>query len=88
MDKSENCADCGKKFGFTERIFRKTNGFWICEDCVTTQLQEKDSYKLRYELAGANEEIARLREENEKLKTEIEEIKKLEKLKNGEPLHR
>ena len=82
MDNIENCADCGKKFGFTERIFSKTNGLWICENCATTQLQENDAYKLRYELAGANEEIARLREENKKLKTEIEEIKKLKEIKN------
>lgn len=75
MDNIENCADCGKKFGFTERIFSNAKGLWICEDCATTQLQENDSYKLRYELAAADEEIARLREENEKLKTEIEEIK-------------
>lgn len=46
------------------------------------QLEESDSYKLRIELAGADEEIARLREENEKLKTEIEEIKKLKEIKN------
>ena len=43
MDKLENCADCGKKFGFTERIFSKTNGLWICEDCAITQMQESDN---------------------------------------------
>lgn len=42
------------------------------------KFNEDNAYKLRYELAGADEEIARLREENKKLKTEIEEIKKLE----------
>lgn len=43
MSNMENCADCGKRFGFTERIFSKTNGLWICEDCNIKQIQENDN---------------------------------------------
>jgi hypothetical protein len=43
MSNIDNCADCGKRFGFTESIFRKTNGLWICEDCNIKQIQENDN---------------------------------------------
>lgn len=43
MNNIDNCADCGKGFGFTERLFSKTNGLWICEDCAIKQIQENDN---------------------------------------------
>lgn len=62
MDNIENCADCGKRFGFTERIFSNTNGLWICEDCNIKQIQENDNKDKI--IADLEEKLA----ESEKLK--------------------
>ena len=55
----------------------------MCKRLFKALKIKMDNYHLRYELAGANEEIARLREENKKLKSQIEEFKKVDELKNG-----
>lgn len=47
----------------------------LIEDSIDVhEIEEKNIYKLRYELAGANEEIARLREENEELKKGVYKV--------------
>ena len=43
MNNIENCADCHKKFSFTERLYSNSNGLWICEDCAIKQIQENDN---------------------------------------------
>ena len=67
MDNIGNCADCGKRFGFAERIFSKTNGLWICEDCNIKQIQENDNKDqkiadLETKLAESNENVKLLAE--------------------------
>lgn len=49
----------------------------MCKRLFKALKIKMDNFKLRYELAGADEEIARLRKENNKLKEQVEkQIKK------------
>ena len=45
----------------------------MCKRLFKALKIKMNNYKLRYELAGADEEISRLREENNKLKKQIED---------------
>lgn len=53
----------------------------MCKRLFKSLKIKMDNFKLRYELAGADEEIARIRQENEKLKNKITELE--ENLKNS-----
>ena len=53
----------------------------MCKRLFKSLKIKMDNFKLRYELAGDDEEIARIRQENEKLKNKITELEK--QLKNA-----
>lgn len=48
----------------------------MCKRLFKALKIKMDNFKLRYELAGADEEIARLRKENKKLKDKMQELEK------------
>ena len=55
----------------------------MCKRLFKALKIKMDNFKLRYELAGADEEIARIEQENEKFKNNWQELKKyVEKLYN------
>lgn len=65
-----NCCDCGKELGLGTRV--TTDGIlWRCVEC--SNKRTSDNYKLRYELAGADETISQLKKQ---LKEKDDEISK------------